>query len=107
MDEIEKSVYEAQAVRTYYTQSSARLKKIEGIIKVAAKQGSSDFIRQSLGHALYTVHEIEKNTPPKAPVIRKKRCSLCADAMRKFMKSIEETIGKKFFTKFVGNIISD
>lgn len=102
VDEIEKSVYEAQATRVYYTQSSARLKKIEEIIKVAAKQGSSHFIRQSLGHALYTVHEIEK-----ASVGRKKRCSLCADAMRKFMKLIEKKIGNKNFSKFVGNIKLD
>ena len=86
----------------HYTQSSARLKKIEEIFKVAAKQGSSHFIRQSLGHALYTVREIKK-----ASVGRKKRCSLCADAMRKFMTSIETAIGKEKFTKFVGNTNKD
>ena len=90
-------------MRTYYTPSSARLKKIEEIIKVAAKQGSSHFIRQSLGHVLYTVREIEKNTPSLSLLRRRKRCSLCADAMRKFMKAIEKTIGTKNFMKFIGN----
>jgi len=35
--EIDKSVYDAQAIRSFYNQSSARLKKIEEIIKLAAK----------------------------------------------------------------------
>lgn len=99
VDEIEKSVYSSQALRSFYVQSPARLKKIEGIIKLAAKQGSHQFIRQSLGHALYTTIEIEKK---KSAIHRKKRCSLCANAMKKFIKTIEKEIGREKFEKFVG-----
>ena len=105
VDEIEKSVYDAQATRTYYRQSSARLKKIEGIIKVAANattQGSSHFIRQSLGYALYTVREIEKHSKR-----RKRRCSLCQDAMDTFMKKIKKDIGVDEYNKFIGNKTMD
>ena len=97
VDEVEKSVYESQALESYYEQSPARLKKIEKIIKLAANQSNDQsFIRQSLGHALYTAREIKKKKP------RKKRCSVCRDAMKKFMKMIETEIGKENFQKFVG-----
>ena len=97
VDEVEKSVYESQALESFYVQSPARLKKIEKIIKLAANQSNDQsFIRQSLGHALYTAREIEKKKP------RKKRCSVCRDAMKKFMKMIETEIGKENFQKFVG-----
>ena len=97
VDEIEKSVYESQALRSFYRQSPARLKKIERIIKLAAKQGNhQSFISQSLGHALYTAREIEKKKS------RFKRCSVCRDAMKKFMKMIEKEVGKKKFQKFLG-----
>ena len=90
-------MYESQAVGSFYTQSPARLKKIEKIIKLAANQSNhQSFIRQTLGHALYTAREIEKKKP------RKKRCILCRDAMKKFMKVIEKDIGKDKFQKFVG-----
>lgn len=106
--EVEKSVYEAQAMHSFYSQSTVRLKKIENIIKVAAKHGSSRFIRQSFGHALYTTNEIERKriaSTLAAPssLVRKKRCSLCATAMKKFMNLIENAIGKKNFTIFIGN----
>ena len=91
-------MYESQALRSFYVQSPARLKKIEKIIKLAANQSNDQlFIRQSLGHALYTAREIEKKKP------RFKRCSVCRDAMKKFMKMIEKEIGKEKFQKFVGN----
>ena len=97
VDEVEKSVYESQALESFYVQSPARLKKIEKIIKLAANQSNDQsFIRQSLGHALYTAREIKKKKP------RKKRCSVCRDAMKKFMKMIETEIGKENFQKFVG-----
>ena len=97
VDEVEKSVYESQALRSFYVQSPAKLKKIEKIIKLAAKQGNhQSFIRQSLGHALYTAREIEKTRP------REKRCSVCRHAMKKFMKMIEKEVGKEKFQKFVG-----
>ena len=90
-------MYESQALRSFYVQSPARLKKIEKIIRLAANQSNNQlFIRQSLGHALYTAREIEKKKP------RFKRCSVCRDAMKKFMKMIEE-IGKEKFQKFIGN----
>ena len=97
VDEVERSVYESQALESFYVQSPARLKKIEKIIKLAANQSNDQsFIRQSLGHALYTARKIEKKKP------RKKRCSVCRDAMKKFMKMIETEIGKEKFQKFVG-----
>ena len=90
-------MYESQALRSFYVQSPARLKKIEKTIRLAANQSNNQlFIRQSLGHALYTAREIEKKKP------RFKRCSVCRDAMKKFMKMIEE-IGKEKFQKFIGN----
>lgn len=71
---------------------------------MAAKQGSSHFIRQSLGHALYTANEIEKRKLHMHSLVRrKKRCSLCAGAMKEFMKKIEKAIGKTNFVKFIGN----
>lgn len=71
---------------------------------MAAKQGSFHFIRQSLGHALYTANEIEKRKfHMHSPVGRKKRCSFCAGAMTKFMNKIEKAIGKTNFSKFIGD----
>lgn len=104
VDEIEKTVYDAQAIRSFYTHSPARLEKIKQIIKLAAKQGSSQFIRQSLGHALYTTNEIEKKKIASHPSLhRRKRCSLCVNAMKQFMDAIKNAIGEKNFTKFIGN----
>ena len=81
-------MYESQALRSFYVESPARLKKIEKIIKLAANQSNNQlFIRQSIGHALYTTREIEKKKP------RFKHCSVCRDAMKKFMKMIEKEIG--------------
>ena len=101
VDEIEKSVYDAQALRSYYSHSPARLKKIEGIIKLAAKQESRQFIRQSLGYALYTTIEIEKKK--KKPSRRRKRsCSLCMEAMMSFMHKIKKEIGEEKFEEFIG-----
>ena len=89
-------MYESQARRSFYVQTPDRLRKIESIIKLAAKQGNhQSFIRQSLGHALYTAREVEKKKP------RKKRCSVCRDAMKKFMQMIENKVGKNF-QKFIG-----
>lgn len=107
MDEIEKSVYDAQAIRSFYTHSSARLEKIKQIIKVAAKQGSSQFIRQSLGHAFYIANEIEKKKIASSVSalgrMRRKRCVSCVGAMKNFMDSIKTLIGQKKFEKFIGN----
>ena len=90
-------MYESQALRSFYVQSPARLKKIEKTIRLAANQSNNQlFIRQSLGHALYTAREIEKKKP------RFKRCSVCRDAMKKFMKMIEKEIGEEKFQKFIG-----
>ena len=99
VDEIEKSVYDAQAIRSCYSHSPARLKKIERIIKLAAKQDSRQFIRQSLGYALYTMIEIEKKKPGRR---RKRRCSLCMEAMMSFMHKIKKEIGEEKFEEFIG-----
>ena len=99
VDEVEKSVYESQALQSFYVQSPVRLKKIEKIIKLASNQSNDQsFIRQSLGHALYTAREIEK----KKPRFKRSGCSVCEDAMKKFMKMIEKEIGKENFQKFIG-----
>ena len=92
-------MYESQALGSFYVQSPARLQKIEKIIKLAANQSNNQlFIRQSLGHALYTAREIKK----KKTRFKRSGCSLCEDAMKKFMKMIEKETGKENFQKFVG-----
>ena len=60
VDQIEKSVYDAQAMKWYYTQSTTRAKKIKDYIKLASKHGNTRFIQQLLGHGLFTSIEIEK-----------------------------------------------
>ena len=103
MEEIEKAVYESQAHRSLYLQTPARVKKIEGIIKLAAQYGKGKFLRQSLGHALYTTINIQKSKHSSLTSRRKKRCAICVDAVEKMMQSIETTIGKGKFEKFIGN----
>lgn len=97
MDEIEKSVYEAQAMRLYYRQSPKRLDKIKDYIKLASKTNNNRFIQQSLGHGLYTTIEIEKSKAG-----RKKRCSLCASAVKTYMDTIVKEVGPAVFDKMIG-----
>lgn len=97
MDEIEKSVYDAQAMRRYYSQSSLRLKKIKRYIKLASKFNNNRFIQQSLGHGLYTTIEIEKSKAG-----RKKRCSLCTSAVKTYMDTIVKEVGPAVFDKMIG-----
>ena len=47
VEEIEKAVYEGQAHRSLYLQATTRVKKIEGIIKLAAQHGNRQFLRQA------------------------------------------------------------
>ena len=103
MEEIEKAVYESQAHRSLYPQTPARVKKIEGIIKLAAQYGKGKFLRQGLGHALYTTINIQKSKHSSLTSRRKKRCAICVDAVKKMMRSIKRTIGKRNFKSFVGN----
>lgn len=81
----------------YYSQSSGRLKKITDNLKLAAKKDNYRFIQQSLGHGLYTTIEIEKRKAG-----RKKRCSLCASAVKTYMDTIKKEIGVATFEKFIG-----
>lgn len=96
VDEIEKFVYDAQAKRLYYSQSTRRLDKIKDYIKLASKYNNNRFIQQSLGHALYTTIDIEKRKAG-----RKKRCSICASAVIKYMKTIMKEIGNKKFDEMI------
>ena len=103
MEEIEKAVYESQAHRSFYLQTITRVKKIEGIIKLAAQHGKGQFLRQALGHALYTTINIQKSKHSSLTSRRKKRCAICVDAVKKMTRSIKRTIGKRNFKSFVGN----
>ena len=96
VDEIEKSVYDAQAMRNYYSQSSLRLKKIKDYIKLAFTKKNNLFIKQSLGHALYTAIEIESRKAG-----RQKRCSLWASALKKYMDTIVKEVGNATFDKMI------
>ena len=103
MEKIEKAVYEGQAHRSLYLQTPTRVKKIEGIIKLAAQHGNRQFLRQALGHALYTTINIQKSKHSSLTSRRKKRCAICVNAVEKMMQSIKTTIGKGKFEKFIGN----
>ena len=103
MEEIEKAVYESQAHRSFYLQTITRVKKIEGIIKLAAQHGKGQFLRQALGHALYTTINIQKSKHSSLTSRRKKRCAICVNAIKKMMQSIETEIGKDKFEKVIGN----
>ena len=97
LDEIEKSVYDAQAMKRYYSQSSLRLEKIKDYIKLAAKNKNSEFIQQALGHGLYTTIEIERRKAG-----RKKRCILCANAVKTYMDTIKKEVGPTVFEEMIG-----
>lgn len=97
LDKIEKSVYDAQAMRRYYSQSSLRLKKINDYIKLAAKNGNDGFIQQAIGHGLYTTIEIEKRKSG-----RKKRCIPCESAVKTYMSTIKKEVGVKVFEEMMG-----
>ena len=103
MEEIEKAVYEGQAHRSLYLKTPTRVKKIKGIIKLAAQHGNRQFLRQALGHALYTTIGLEKSKHSSLTLRRKKRCAICVDAVKEMMKSIKNAIGKAKFERFIGN----
>ena len=103
VEEIERAVYESQAHRSFYLQTPARVKKIEGIIKFAAQHDEEKFLRQALGHALYTTINIQKSKHSSLTSRRKKRCAICVNAVKKMMQSIKTTIGKDKFDKVIGN----
>lgn len=96
LDDIEKSVYDAQAMKRYYSPSSLRLEKIKEYIKLAAKNGNNKFIQQALGHGLYTAIEIEKRKTR-----REKRCAVCS-AVKKYMDTIKKEVGPAVFEKMIG-----
>lgn len=97
LDDIEKSVYDAQAMKRYYSPSSLRLEKIKEYIKLAAKNGNNEFIQQALGHGLYTAIEIEKRKTR-----REKRCAFCVSAVKKYMDTIKEEVGSAVFQNMIG-----
>ena len=97
LDEIEKSVYDAQAKKQYYSLSPRRLENIKYYIKLAAKNNNNEFIRQALGHGLYTAIEIEKRKSS-----RKKRCVLCESAVRKYLETIKKELEPEHFEKMMG-----
>ena len=103
MQEIERAVYERQAHRSLYLQTPTRVKKIEGIIKLAAQHGNEQFLRQALGHALYTTMNIQKSKHFSLTSRRKKRCAKCVVAVEEMMRSIKRAIGKRNFKSFIGN----
>ena len=103
VEEIEKAVYERQAHRSFYPQTPTIVKKIEGIIKLAAQHGNEQFLRQALGHALYTTINIQKSKHSSLTSRRTKRCAICVNAVKKMMRSIKRAIGKDNFKKFIGN----
>ena len=103
MEKIEKAVYEGQAHRSLYLQTPTRVKKIEGIIKLAAQHGNRQFLRQALGRALYTTINIENGKHSSLTLRRKKRCAICVNAVMKMMQSIKTAIGKDKFERFIGN----
>ena len=103
VEEIEKAVYESQAHRSFSLQTITRVKKIEGIIKLAAQHGKGQFLRQALGHALYTTINIQKSKHSSPTSRRKKRCAIYVNAVKKMMRSIKGAIGKDNFKNFIGN----
>ena len=103
VEEIERAVYERQAHRSLYPQTPTIVKKIEGIIKLAAQHGNEQFLRQALGHALYTTINMQKSKHSSLTSRRKKRCAICVDAVKKIIGSIKRAIGKRNFKRFIGN----
>ena len=104
MEELEKVVYEGQAHRSLYLQTPTRVKKIEGIIKLAAQHGNRQFLLQALGHGLSTTINIVKSRHVFGlSLSRKKRCAKCDKAIETMMQSIKAEIGKDKFERFIGN----
>ena len=106
MEELEKVVYEGQAHRSLYLQTPTRVKKIEGIIKLAAQHGNRQFLLQALGHGLSTTINIVKSRHFSGLIMslrRKKRCARCDKAIETMMQSIKAEIGKDKFERFIGN----
>lgn len=110
VDQIEKSVYDAQAMKWYYTQSTTRAKKIKDYIKLASKHSNTRFIQQLLGHGLFTSIEIEKRkatstglTEKRATTLsRSKRCALCAAAVKKYLETIKKEVKASVFDDLLG-----
>lgn len=110
VDQIEKSVYDAQAMKWYYTQSTTRAKKIKDYIKLASKHGNTRFIQQLLGHGLFTSIEIEKRkatstglTVKRATTLsRSKRCASCAAAVKKYLETIKKEVKASVFDALLG-----
>ena len=110
VDQIEKSVYDAQAMKWYYTQSTTRAKKIKDYIKLASKHGNTRFIQQLLGHGLFTSIEIEKRkatstglTGKRATTLsRSKRCAPCAAAVKKYLETIKKEVKASVFDALLG-----
>ena len=82
--------------------NTSQSEKIEGIIKFAAQHDEEKFLRQALGHALYTTINIQKSKHSSLTSRRKKRCATCFNAVKKMMESIKTTIGKDKFDRFIG-----
>ncbi|PFX31691.1 Hemicentin-2 [Stylophora pistillata] len=104
VDQIEKSVYDVQAMKIYYDHSPARLRKITDYIKLANKQGNSQLMLQLLGHGLYTTMEIEKRnetTTHRRGLKRQRRCSACPFALKNYMDIISREVGTEKFGKMM------
>ncbi|KAL9985051.1 hypothetical protein ACROYT_G007408 [Oculina patagonica] len=84
-------------MRLYYSQSKSRLNKIKDYIKLASKYNNNRFIQQSLGHGLYTTIEIEKRKAG-----RKKRCAVCATAVKTYMDAVMKDITPAKFDDMMG-----
>lgn len=101
MAEIEKSVYDAQAMKWNYRQLPHRLTWIIEYIMLAAKYNNYRFIQQTLGHGLYTAIEIEKRKAG-----RKKRCGYCStvgsSAGFTYMERIMHEMGPDKFDEMIG-----
>ena len=97
MDEIEKSLYDAQAMRKYYSQSPRRLEKIRDYIKLASKKNNTGFFKQSVGHALYTTIEMKMRKTG-----RKKRSNSYSTEVKNYMDRIKGEIGNETFDKMMG-----
>ena len=103
-------MYDAQAMKWYYTQSTTRAKKIKDYIKLASKHGNTRFIQQLLGHGLFTSIEIEKRkatstglTGKRATTLsRSKRCAPCAAAVKKYLETIKKEVKASVFDALLG-----
>ena len=93
LDQIERAVYEAQAAGTRYRHSTQRLAKIKSNIKLATQKRNYLFARQSLGHGLYTVMEMNKKSG------RKRRAT--TSVVKTFMDSIKKELGDTTFETFL------